>query len=197
MDQMIAQSMLAMEAAVDAEMDKYDNMTEDDITQIRKNRINMMKKEAEQKQANINNGHGTLTQITDQKEFFDAAKLSDKMVVVFTRNSNEHGKQLLEHVKRLANDHIECRFLWLEADNAPFLTDRFNIFMLPTIVCIENNKVKTQHNGLNDLDGSGRYTTGMLEYLLHAADGMLDDSPLYEQELRDAEDAELDDDDDY
>ena len=56
-----------------------------------------------------------------------------------------------------ANDHIECRFLWLEADNAPFLTDRFNIFMLPTIVCIENNKVKTQHNGLNDLDGETRH----------------------------------------
>ena len=38
----------------------------------------------------------------------------------------------------------------------------------------------------------------MLEYLLGAVDGMLDDWPIYEQGLRDAEDAELfDDDDDY
>ena len=34
--------------------------------------------------------------------------------------------------------------------------------------------------------GSGKYTTGMLEYLLNAADGILDDAPIYEQELRDA-----------
>ena len=95
-----------------------------------------------------------------------------------------------------ANDHMEARFLWCEADNAPFLTDRFNIYMLPTIVCIEDNKVKCQHNGLNDLDGSGKYTTGMLEYLLNAADGMLDDAPIYEQELREQEEAEFDDDDD-
>ena len=43
-----------------------------------------------------------------------------------------------------------------------------------------------QHNGLNEIDGSGRYTTGMLEYLLHI-DGMLDESPRYEQEMRDEE----------
>jgi len=174
---------------------KLDNLNEDDLGKIRANRIAAMKKEAEQKKENVSNGHGTLTQITDQKEFFDAAKKSNKMVVVFTRNSNEHGKMLLDHMKRIATDHLEARFLWLEADNAPFLTDRFNIFMLPTIVCIENNKVKCQHNGLNDLDGSGKYSTGMLEYLLNAADGMLDDAPIYERELREAEDDDFSDDD--
>ena len=44
--------------------------------------------------------------------------------------------------------------------------------------------------------GGGKYTTGMLEYLLNAVDGILDDAPIYEQELRDAEDAELESDDD-
>jgi len=153
-----------------------------------------MKKEAEQKQQFLSNGHGSLTQITDQKEFFDAAKSSPKLIVVFTRNSNEHGKQLLDHLRRLASSHIEARFMWLDAENAPFLTDRFNIYMLPTIVCIEDNKVKCQHNGLNDLDGSGKYTTGMLEYMLNAADGILDDAPIYEQELREKEEEEFSDD---
>jgi len=196
MDMAIAQSLLTIEAALDAEIEKTENLNEDDIATIRAKRIAAMKKEHEQKRENLNNGHGTLTQITEQKEFFDAAKKSNKMIVVFTRNSNEHGKKLLEHMKRLANDHVEARFLWLEAENAPFLTDRFNIFMLPTIVCIQDNKVKCQHNGLNDLDGGGKYTTGMLEFLLHAGDGILDESPIYEQELRDAEEAELFDDDD-
>jgi len=196
MDMAIAQSLLSIEKALDDEMDKMENLGEDDINMIRKSRMAQMKAESEQRQMNKANGHGRLTEITDQKEFFDAAKHSKRMIVVFSRNSNPHAKQLLDHCKVLCERHLETRFLFLEAEKAPFLTDRFNIFMLPTIVCIEDNKVKTQHNGLNDLDGSGKYTTGMLEYLLGAADGMLDDWPLYEQELRDAEDEELFDDDD-
>lgn len=196
MDQAVAQSLLSIEAALDDEMNKIDALGEEDINAIRKNRMQQMKLEAEKRQVNQSNGHGCLTQITDQQEFFAAAKKSDKMIVIFTRNSNDHAKMLLEHCKKLASSHMEARFIYIEAENAPFLTDRFNIFMLPTIVCIENNKVKTQHNGLNDLDGSEKYTTGMLEYLLGAADGMLDDWPIYEQELQDAEEEELFDDDD-
>ena len=50
---------------------------------------------------------------------------------------------------------------------------------------------------LDDIDGSGKYTAGMLEYLLHAYDEMLDESPLYEQERQEEEEelAELDLDD--
>ena len=34
--------------------------------------------------------------------------------------------------------------------------------------------MKEQHNGLDEIDGSGKYSSGMLEYLLHI-DGMLDE----------------------
>merc|ERR1712146_756095 len=107
------------------------------------------------------------------------------MVVIFTRNSNKYGKAMLEHAELLAQRHLD----------APFLTDRLNIYMLPTIVCIKDNKVHKQHNGLNEIDGSGKYSSGMLEYLLHV-DEMLDEAPLYEQELREEEEelADLDDD---
>ena len=54
-------------------------------------------------------------------------------------------------------------------------------------------QVHKQHNGLNEIDGSGKYSTGMLEYLLHL-DEMLDECPLYEQEKQEEEDelADLD-----
>merc|ERR1719201_1012563 len=153
-----------------------------------------MKKKAEQQQDNVSNGHGKLMKISDQQEFFGAAKKSNRMVVIFTRNSNKYGKAMLEHAELLAGRHLEARFLWVDAENAPFLTDRLNIYMLPTIVCIKDNKVHKQHNGLNEIDGSGKYTSGTLEYLLHV-DEMLDEAPLYDQELRDEEEelADLDD----
>ncbi|KAL3933340.1 MAG: hypothetical protein SGPRY_000319 [Prymnesium sp.] len=133
MDMAVAQSLLTIESALDAEIDKMDNMKEDDLASIRANRISAMKREAAEKQANINNGHGTLTQITDQKEFFDAAKKSNKMIVVFTRLSNNHGKQLLEHMTRLVRA-IRKSLLFFTIDpptaitmfNAHFNPFRFN-----------------------------------------------------------------------
>merc|ERR1711907_732315 len=155
----------------------------------------MGRQKKEEENMNNFNGHGKLDKINDQQEFFAAAKKSNRMVVIFTRNSNKYGKAMLEHAELLAQRHLESRFIWVDAENAPFLTDRLNIYMLPTIVCIKDNKVHKQHNGLNEIDGSGKYSSGMLEYLLHI-DVMLDEAPLYDQEMREAEDdlADLDDD---
>ena len=154
-----------------------------------------MRRKAQQQSDNESNGHGTFVKINDQQEWFAACKRSDRVITIFTRNSNKYGKSLLEHSEMLARKHLECRFVWVDAENAPFLTDRLNIFMLPTIVNVKDNKVASQHNGINDIDGSGKYSTGMLEYLLHT-DGMLDEAPMYDQELQEAEEMleECDDD---
>merc|ERR1712054_668762 len=194
MDQMLANTLLSVENALDAEIEKADNLDEDDLQRIKAKRIAEMKKRAEQQQDQVANGHGKLMKISDQQEFFGAAKKSNRMVVIFTRNSNKYGKAMLEHAELLASKHLEARFLWVDAENAPFLTDRLNIYMLPTIVCIKDNKVHKQHNGLNEIDGSGKYSSGMLEYLLHV-DEMLDEAPLYDQELAEEEEelADLDD----
>merc|ERR1719409_2566642 len=192
-DQTLAATLLHVEAAVDAELEKASNLDDDDYAKIRANRLAEMRRKKEQQEMNKFNGHGELTKINDQQEFFAAAKKSDRMVVIFTRNSNKYGKAMLEHATLLAQRHLEARFIWVDAENAPFLTERLNIYMLPTIVCIKDNKVHRQHNGLNEIDGSGKYSSGMLEYLLHC-DEMLDEAPLYEQEQQEEDDFDIDED---
>merc|ERR1712187_226520 len=76
MNEMAAAALLQMEAAVDAELDKVDNMTEDDLNKIRMRRINEMKQRAKDKEDWKAQGHGTMTKITDQKEVFSACKNS-------------------------------------------------------------------------------------------------------------------------
>jgi len=195
MDMALAQTLLQVESALDHELERVENLGEDDLAAIKANRIAEMKRKADMEQKNKMNGHGKLMKINDQQEFFGAAKQSERMIVVFTRNSNKYGKAMLEHAELLAERHLEARFLWVDAENAPFLTDRLNIYMLPTIVCIKDNKVHKQHNGLNEIDGTGKYTSGTLEYLLHI-DEMLDEAPLYDKEIQEEEEelADLDED---
>ena len=145
-------------------------------------------------QAWANNGHGRLDKIVEQKDFFAVSKNSHKVVVLFTRDANKYGAIMKDHMTLLAQQHMEARFVWVDAEQAPFITEKLKIWMLPTIVCIVDNNVKEQHNGLNEIDGSGKYTTGMLEYLLHV-DGMLDEAPNYDREIQEEEEelADIDD----
>jgi len=190
-DTMLAQTLMSVEAAVDAELEKASNLDDDDYAKIRAKRLQEMQRKKQEAEMNKFNGHGKLDKISDQQEFFAAAKNSERLVCIFTRNSNKYGKQMLEHAELLSAKHLEARFVWVDAENAPFLTDRLNIYMLPTIVCVKDNKVHKQHNGLNEIDGQGRYTSGMLEFLLQA-DDMLDDSPLYEKEMQELDEGESD-----
>jgi len=193
-DMALAQTLLSVEAAVDQELEKASNLDEDDYARIRAKRFAEMKKKQEQAQMNRHNGHGSLTKIVDQQEFFAAAKNSERLICIFNRNSNKWGKNMIDHCELLAQRHLEARFVWVDAENAPFLTDRLNIYMLPTIVCVKDNKVHKQHNGLDEIDGTGKYTSGMLEHLLHI-DDMLDESPLYDKEIQEEEEFDIDEED--
>jgi hypothetical protein len=60
---------------------------EEDLAKIRANRVAEMKRKAEERAEQQRNGHGLLTKVNDQKEFFEYSKKSSRLVVLFTRDS--------------------------------------------------------------------------------------------------------------
>ena len=88
---MLFQAMTQIEAAVDAELERTENLTEDDLATIRRNRVAEMKRKASEKQEWEHNGHGKFTKVNDQKEFFEATKKSSHTVCMFTRKGNKWG----------------------------------------------------------------------------------------------------------
>ena len=55
-DQQLANTLLAVEGALDAELEKTENLDEDDLARIKANRMAEMKKKAEQTEMNRHNG---------------------------------------------------------------------------------------------------------------------------------------------
>jgi len=195
MQQVAAMAMGAVEKALDDEIERIDNMGEDDFARIRKQRLEDMKAKALEKEQWRRNDHGTLSMITDQKDFFDAVKKSKRVVVLFYRDGNKWCDVLSNHMQVLAEKHMEAKFCKVNAENSPFLVERLNIWMMPTIVCCKENKVHLQFNGLDEIDPSGKFETASLEFVLHNAE-MLEDTPLVDAVLKRQED-EDDDDDEY
>ena len=93
-----------------------------------------------------------------------------------------------KHLELLARKHIETKFVKLNVDRAPFITERLHIKTLPTIVLMIDNIVKDKIIGFTDLGNQDEFSTEVLEWRLGRG-GVIDykgdlSSPPDEQEKK-------------
>ena len=128
-----------------------------------------MKKQASQRETWKAKGHGVYTEVTEEKDFFDVCKKSNKVVCHFYRDSTFRCKIVDKHLELLAPMHLETRFVKLNVDRAPFLCKRLNIRVLPTIACVIEGKTQDYIKGFDDLGGHDEFSTEMLAWRLGCA----------------------------
>ena len=90
-------------------------------------------------------------ELTDTKEFFNAAKKSARMVVHFYRSVTPRCQIVDAHLERLAPKHLETRFVKIDAEKNPFLVERLGIILMPTIVLIKDGKTDHAIHGFDEL----------------------------------------------
>lgn len=155
-----------MEEQVDREMEKLSNLDEDDLEAIRRKRFEALKKKQEQKKEWLTNGHGGYEELPDEKSFFDATKKSKKVVCHFYLSSVERCKILDMHLQLIAPKHIGTRFVRANADKFPFLMQRLNIRVIPTIAIVMDSITVDYIRGFGDLGGIDDFKTETLEWRL-------------------------------
>lgn len=168
------------------EINRYDALldaNDSDLELLRERRLQQMKKAQEQKQKWRALGHGTYTSIGDgqhgsdtAKEFFDATKESDRMVVHFYRPSTRSCDVFHSHLEKLAQKHLETRFVKINVDQcaedgasgsgASYLVDKLGIVVMPTIVIIKNRKAIHHIRGFSELGNTEDHSAEALEWVL-------------------------------
>ncbi|CAN8063154.1 unnamed protein product [Agarophyton chilense] len=157
-----------LEQRLDSEIDRLNNLEDDDLEAIRQKRLAEMKKDAEEKAMWRRNGHGTVHRITE-KEFFSRAKESKRMVsIVYRPGSNRYAEDLLDHISRIAQRHLETLFTSMDAEKAPFLCERLKIRVLPSIVLVKDSEIDQVLLGLDQISTTGKFTTASIEKRLHS-----------------------------
>lgn len=79
-------------------------------------------------------------------------------------------KILDKHLAILAKKYVETKFIKLNAEKAPFLTERLHIKVLPTLALLVDGKTKDYVVGFSDLGNTDEFPTEMLEWRLGCAD---------------------------
>ena len=70
------------------------------------------------------------------------------------------------HFERLAPNHVECRFVKIDAEKNPFLVERLGIILLPTIVLIKDGKTDHAIHGFDEFGGIDDFRTEDMAFVL-------------------------------
>ncbi|XP_037345218.1 thioredoxin domain-containing protein 9 [Pungitius pungitius] len=166
----LEQSAKLVEEKVDAHLSKLNEMDEDDLDRLKEKRLEALKKAQKQKQEWLTKGHGEYREIASEKDFFSEVKESKNVVCHFYKNSTFRCKILDKHLAILAKKHVETKFIKLDVEKAPFLTDRLRIKVIPTLALLLDGKTKDYVVGFSDLGNTDEFPTEMLEWRLGCAD---------------------------
>lgn len=158
----------AVEDKIDDEIAALDRLDLDDIEALRERRLQQMKKMAEKRSRWIALGHGDYSEIHAEKDFFSVVKASDRVICHFYRE-NWPCKVMDKHLSILAKQHIETRFVKINAEKSPFLAEKLKIVVLPTLALIKNAKVDDYVVGFDELGGTDDFSTEILEERLAKA----------------------------
>jgi len=159
-----------VEQQLDAEIEAMSKMDGDDLEALRQQRMAAMKKQAAKKQEWLANGHGQYEEIPEEKEFFNATKNSENVVVHFYKDDAFRCKILDKHLALLAPKHVETKFCKINAEKCPFLTERLKIRVIPTMLVIKDSITRDYIVGFGDFGNTDEFSTEMLEWRLGGAD---------------------------
>jgi len=164
--QMLEAVATSQDQILDQQIEQLENMKEDDLEALRARRLANMRKEAEKNKELKSIGHGQYDELPNQESFFDAVKKSTQMVVHFYRNSTERCKIVDARIQELVPKYIKTRFCKIDAEKAPFLCERLNIFMMPTMLLVKDCKTVHQIRGFDELGGTDEFSSDFLAYVL-------------------------------
>ncbi len=159
-----------MEQQIDAEIEKLDKMDDDDREELQRKRYAALKKQQDQKKEWLQLGHGKYEELAEEKDFFDTCKKSAKVVCHFYKDDTFRCKIVDKHLALLAQKHIETKFVKLNVEKSPFLTQRLHIKVIPTICLSRDSKTVDYIVGFTDLGGIDEFSTEMLEWRIACAD---------------------------
>jgi len=159
-----------MENQLDSEIERLDRLDNDDLEALRVRRMDDIKRAAEMKRGWLANGHGEYSEISDEKEFFEACKNSKKVVCHFYRDSTFRCKIIDKHLTDIARTHLETKFIKINAERSQFLVERLRVKTLPTICLAKDGKTVDYIIGFDELGGVDDFPTAMLEWRLGRSD---------------------------
>lgn len=167
-----------IERAIDDELERVDQLDDDDLALLRKKRLNQLKEVQKRRDEWLKKGHGEYREIASVQEFFDNVKSSERVIVHFMRRSTPRCEVIERHLRTIAHEHFETRFSYVDVERIPSLPERFNVMMLPTIMLVEKQNTFHSIIGFDEFGGTDDFSTDIVKEVL-ALYGMINEKGMF------------------
>ena len=152
----------------DALLDALENDPELDA--LREQRLEMLQTESKKQKEFRGGGHGSYTEIKDEKQLMDITTSTKLCVVHFWKPDFNRCRIMDSHLENLAPLHLDARFLKINVSNAAFLVTKMKIHILPCVIAFIEGRGVDRIVGFEGLGrGTDRFTTRDLESRLLGA----------------------------
>ena len=128
------------------------------LRQMALDRMEAARAEHQEERENIVRGHGTYTEITEQ-EFLPTVTGTDYVVCAFFHKDFERCKIVDKHLFLICKEHVETRFVRIDAEKCPFFVQKLQIQMLPTVILFENGVAIDRIVGFDEVGGQDDFPT--------------------------------------
>lgn len=167
-----------IERALDDELQRFDDMDDDDLVSLRRKRLHQLKEMQKRRDEWVRKGHGQYNHITDPKHFFEVMKNSERVIVHFMRRSTPRCLILEGHLQNLAKEHFETMICCVDVERVPQLAEKFNVMMLPTLMLVENKNTFHSIIGFDEFGGVDEFKTDVVRNVLGHY-GMLNEKGMF------------------
>ena len=151
---------------LDAKLAEMGNVDEDDFEVLRQKRKMELQKQAQQMADWRQLGHGVYSEVNDTKDFFNVCKKSARVVAHFYRGVTPRCQIVDAHFEKLAQSHLETRFIKVNVEKNPFLVERLQIVLMPTMTLIKDGKTEHSILGFDEFGGTDDFATEDVAYVL-------------------------------
>jgi len=182
LEKLMAQNVIESLHHVEAQMDEdlknlvaVEDMREIELDAMREKRRAAMISQEKKRQEWRAQGHGEYREIHGEKEFFQEVKGSERVLVHFYRSATIRCNIIDKHLRDIALKHLETKIVRIDAEKSPFLVERLNIWMMPSIVICLNGKTEHTIVGMDEFGGVDDFSTAMVEYVIGTHGGIYHD----------------------
>ena len=162
----------------DALFESLENEYETDpaIAHLREARIQQLSTDLSRARVLRNEGYGVYAELKDEKQAMDVTTSHKKCVLHFFKSDFNRCRIMDQHLKQLAEQHLEARVCRINVENAPFLVTKLNVKVLPCVIAFVDGVSVDRIVGFEGLGiGQDSFETLDLEQGLRRS-GVLDDS---------------------
>lgn len=115
------------------EEDGGDDDEDSELRELREMRLKQIKNDHRSKLENLSKGHGQYREVL-QDEFLSEVTGSMRVVCHFYHQDFPRCKIIDHHISKIVGQHIETKFIKVDAEKAPFFIDKLKIRTIPTLV---------------------------------------------------------------